>query len=95
MSPTPSKAPDHPKPGTKSKTEANNSKTPVPILPQGSAFNFEKIATDSGAPVNLKNRVCKKIKATRIRKQIRIRFFFERSNADKKILLGLFRVLRF
>lgn len=53
MSPSPSKAPIELDPGTNKRIAAINSKTPVPILPQGSIPSFVKIKTDSGAPVNL------------------------------------------
>lgn len=45
---------------------ANNSITPVPILPQGSKPKFENIWTLTGAAVNLKYKVCNKINAARI-----------------------------
>src|SRR5687767_7146841 len=44
-------------------TDAINSITPIPIRPQGSMWSSEKIYTDSGADVNLKNSVCNMIPA--------------------------------
>lgn len=42
------------------KMEISSSIMPIPILPYGSKPNSEKIQTLSGAPVNLKNKVCKR-----------------------------------
>ena len=43
--------------GYSKSTAATNSMIPVPIRPQGSIPNSEKMYTDSSAAVNLKNRV--------------------------------------
>ncbi len=49
--------------GTSNKILAHNSKMPVPILPQGSTPSLVNNSTDSGCPVNLKYKVCKRIMA--------------------------------
>src|SRR6516162_8723667 len=54
--------------GERSNSAAISSTTPEPIRPQGSAPTFEKMYTDSGAAVNLKNKVCSKMIAATIRK---------------------------
>lgn len=49
--------------GFRIKNAVMSSNTPEKILPKGSAWSREKIATESGCAVNLKNKVCSKIMA--------------------------------
>lgn len=44
--------------GMRINADASSSSMPVPIRPQGSIPKVENMKTDSGAAVNLKNRVC-------------------------------------
>ena len=57
ITPKPIKAPNQVVLGNNNNKEAINSTTPDAILPWGSILSFEKIKTDSGAAVNLKNNV--------------------------------------
>lgn len=67
MRPMPKRAPTKTADGIKSNMPAINSIIPVPTLPQGSTPNFVNNSTDSGCPVNLKYKVCKRIAAPTIR----------------------------
>ena len=49
--------------GVNSSAEAISSMIPLPMRPHGSAPSVLKIYTDSGAPLNLKNRVCSRMTA--------------------------------
>jgi len=60
----------------------SSSAIPIPIRPQGSIPNSEKIYTLSGAAENLKNSVCKKITAVpslSIQEMIVLKFIFNKT----------------
>jgi hypothetical protein len=57
----PNNAPQNVVLGLRIKIAVMSSKTPENSLPKGSALSFEKMATESGCAVNLKNKVCSKI----------------------------------
>ena len=63
IKPNPMMAPINVVRGININMEANNSPTPVPILPHGSMPSFVNNSTDSGCAVNLKYRVCSRINA--------------------------------
>ena len=73
INPRPVNAPGKVVRGIKIRMAAISSATPVPILPQGSMPSALKSCTDSGCAVNLKYKVCSKIKAAINRKtQVKI-----------------------